>query len=449
MRIKLMGVGIIGMAMVGLMCVSQKPSPSKEANKPNIILIMADDIGYEAFGSYGNTNFKTPRIDQMARQGMQFNHCYSQPLCTPSRVKIMTGKYNFRNYHGFGELDPHETTFAHILKPQGYATCIAGKWQLRGDEYAPYKAGFDDFHVWQLTFTSYNERYKNPRVIENGQLKKYTNGEYGPQLHTDFIMNFMEEHQDEPFFAYYPMALTHRPYVPTPDSKDWDDVEIPGDGNAHNTVSDPKYFKDEVAYLDNIVGQLIDKTVALGIDDNTLILFTGDNGTGKGLISQLGDKVVRGAKGSTHKYGTHVPLIALWPGTIQAGQQNDNLIDFSDFLPTIAQATGSELPNSFVSDGVSFYPQLNGDFSNTRDWNYCYYDPGKEKYPKKVYVQNQEWKLYESGDFFNVKNDPMELSALANTDLSQDAIIIIDEFQEVLDRMKKEGEELKIAMKKG
>ena len=168
---------------------------------------MADDIGYEAFGSYGNTNYETPQLDKMASEGMQFNHCYAQPLCTPSRVKIMTGKYNFRNYERWGFLNSNETTFAHLLKAEGYATCIAGKWQLRGDEYAPYKAGFDEYHLWQLTFTSYNERYKNPRVLENGKMIKYNNGEYGPQLHTNFILDFIDRHKDKPFLAYYPMAL--------------------------------------------------------------------------------------------------------------------------------------------------------------------------------------------------------------------------------------------------
>ncbi len=125
---------------------SQKLKSSKSAEKqPNIILIMADDIGFETIGCYGSASYQTPRIDKMAQQGMMFQQCYAQPLCTPSRVQIMTGKSNFRNYEGWGYLNQNETTFAHILKSKGYATCIAGKWQLRGDEYAPYKSGFDEY----------------------------------------------------------------------------------------------------------------------------------------------------------------------------------------------------------------------------------------------------------------------------------------------------------------
>lgn len=410
-----------------------------KAKQPNIILIMADDIGYEAFGAYGNTNYKTPRIDKMAKEGMQFNHCYAQPLCTPSRVKIMTGKYNFRNYERWGYLNSNETTFAHILKSEGYATCIAGKWQLRGDEFAPYKAGFDEYHLWQLTFTSYNERYKNPRVLENGKMIKYENGEYGPQLHTNFITDFMERNKDRPFLAYFPMALTHRPYVPTPDSEDYDKVEIPSSGNAKNTVSDPKYFKDEVAYVDRIVGEIIDKVYELGIEDNTLIIFTGDNGTGVGIKSEMGKVIIPGMKGSTNQYGTHVPLIAFWAGHIKPGQVNDNLVDFSDFLPTITDVAGITLPPSFISDGMSFYPQLKGDFSKTREWIFCHFDPKNgEKYEQKRFVQNRDWKLYESGEFYDMHKDPYEKKPIAENALTAEVKVIKQQFQEVFGRMKVE-----------
>lgn len=432
---KLFQLFIATIIVVNLVNVKEISAQGNDPKKPNIILIMADDIGYEAFGSYGNTNYKTPRLDKMASEGMQFNQCYAHPLCTPSRVKIMTGKYNFRNYERFGYLNANETTFAHLLKSQGYATCIAGKWQLNGDEFAPYKAGFDEYHLWQLTFTSYNERYKNPRVLENGKMIKYNNGEYGPQLHTEFIIDFMERNKDKPFLAYFSMALTHRPYVPTPDSPDYDEVEIPGSGNAHSTISIPKYFKYEVAYVDKIVGEIIDKVHELGIADNTLILFTGDNGTGKGINSQIGKTTIPGMKGSTNKYGTHVPLITYWKGKIKPGQVNENVVDFSDFLPTITETVGIQLPETFVTDGVSFYPQLMGNFSKAREWVFCHFDPKKSKYEKRRFVQNADWKLYESGEFFNVKKDPYEKESIAENKLSSDVILIKNQFQDVLAKM--------------
>ncbi|MDP4679197.1 MAG: sulfatase-like hydrolase/transferase [Cyclobacteriaceae bacterium] len=433
---KLLQYTIATFLIIALTKANETMAQEKRSKQPNIILIMADDIGYEAFGSYGNTSYKTPKIDKMAAEGMQFNQCYAQPLCTPSRVKIMTGKYNFRNYEGWGYLNTNETTFAHILKSQGYATCIAGKWQLKGDEFAPYKAGFDEYHLWQLTFTSYNERYKNPRVVENGKMIKYQEGEYGPQLHTDFLIDFIERNKDKPFLAYYPMALTHRPYVPTPDSPDYDVVEIPSSGNAHSAVSDPKYFKDEVAYVDKIVGQIIDKVHELGIADNTLILFTGDNGTGNGINSQIGDTTIPGMKGSTNKYGTHVPLIAYWAGQIMPGQINENVVDFSDFLPTITDVVGITLPKTFVTDGISFYPQLKGDFSKAREWVFCHFDPKNgDKYPKRRFVQNAVWKLYESGEFYNVKDDPFEKNSIPDSNLTADPKNIKKQFQDVLSKM--------------
>ncbi len=421
-----------------LLCWTTELNAQERSNQPNIILIMADDIGYEAFGSYGGTSYPTPRLDKMAADGIQFNHCYSQPLCTPSRVQIMTGKYNFRNYERWGYLNTNETTFAHILKAQGYSTCIAGKWQLRGDEYAPYKAGFDEYHLWQLTFTSYNERYKNPRVLINGKMTKFDQGEYGPQMHTDFIKDFMERNQDGPFLVYFPMALTHRPYVPSPDSKDYDTFAIPSSGNAHDTKSDPKYFKDEVAYLDRLVGEIIDKTHELGIAENTLILFTGDNGTGKGITSKMGKEKIPGMKGATNQYGTHVPLIGYWAGKIKGGQVSEALIDFTDFLPTMAETAGIPLPETFIADGTSFLGQMTGEVPQSREWVFCHFDPKKSKFEKRRFVHNREWKLYENGEFYDMKADPYEKKPIPEARFSPAMLQTREQFRGVLGQMKVE-----------
>jgi arylsulfatase A len=425
-------------------CIQTPKEQIPAENRPNIILILADDIGFETIGSYGSSIYKTPRIDKMAGQGVRFEQCYSQPLSSPSRVQLMTGKSNFRNYERWGYLNQNETNFAHILKSKGYATCIAGKWQLKGDEYAPYKAGFDEYLLWNIMDTSstYNERYKNPRVLENGKKKKYTNGEYGPKLFVDFITNFMERKKDAPFLVYYPMVLSHRPFVPTPDNgKAYDDFKIVKRGESGGSPSDNNYFKDEMAFLDKNVGEILDKVNELGISKNTLILFTADNGTGVGIVSTMKDgRNIPGMKGYTNEYGIHVPLIAYWDGKIKPGQVNSNLVDFTDFLPTLCDAAKIKLPESFITDGRSFLPLMLGESYTPREWLFCHYDPQKGDFPKARFVHNKEWKLYETGEIYHVVNDPLEKTVIAGKDLNPEQKKLISTFREVFPTMVKKEE---------
>jgi arylsulfatase A len=431
---------IIILIILKFVVSSCTPTPQKPSERsPNIILIMADDMGFETIGCYGSASYKTPRIDKMAEEGVKFEYCFSQPLCTPSRVKIMTGKSNFRNYERFGYLNLNETTFAHVLKSHGYSTCIAGKWQLRGDEYAPYKAGFDEYLLWNImdTASTYSERYKNPRLLENGIRKKYENGEYGPELFVNFIKNFMERKKDTPFLVYYPMVLPHRPFVPSPDNgKDYDEFKVVNRGEPGGSPSDTVYFKDEMAYIDKIVGEIIDKIHELGINENTLILFTGDNGTGREIISTMNDgKKIPGMKGVSNKYGMHVPLVAYWNGKIKPGQVNDNLVDFADFLPTFCDAADIKLPETFITDGISFLPQMLGQDYSPREWLFCHYDPQKGGFDKKRFVYNREWKLYETGEIYNVVKDPMEQYPIAENDLNPEHRKLIATFRDVFPKM--------------
>ena len=145
---------------------------------------------------------------------MRFEHCHVQPLCTPTRVQLMTGRYNVRNYLNFGTLVRTETTFAHLLKKAGYATGICGKWQLGREKDSPQHFGFDESYLWQHTRRP--PRYANPGLEHNGKELNFTNGEYGPKLVNDFALDFVTRHKDEPFFLYYPMMLTHDPFQPTP-----------------------------------------------------------------------------------------------------------------------------------------------------------------------------------------------------------------------------------------
>ena len=371
-------------------------SPAPAALKPNLILIMADDLGYETIGANGGTSYRTPALDKLAATGVRFTHCYAQPLCTPTRVQIMTGLSNARNYINFGNMDPQAVTFANLLKRAGYATCIAGKWQLGQDLDLPKKFGFDEYCLWQHTRRP--PRYANPGLEINGVEKDYTNGEYGPDLVNNYALDFIARKKDGPFFLYYPMMLTHAPYQPTPDSQSWDPR-----ANGEKVNQADKHFGDMVAYMDKLIGKLVAKLDALGLRDNTLILFLGDNGTGKGTRSMMGDREVIGGKGSTTAAGMHVPLIANWPGQVVAGNVCSDLVDTTDFLPTLLEAAGVPLPTELKLDGRSFLPQLRGKQGQPREWIYSWYSPRQgADLTVREFAFNHRFKLYRTGDFFDL-----------------------------------------------
>jgi arylsulfatase A len=384
--LKTLSCGAAALAMPG--CNSVSGFSSGKSKRPNIILIMADDIGYECFGCYGSKIYETPVLDELARTGVRFEHCYSQPLCTPSRVKIMTGQYNFRNYVDFGVLDPKQKTFGHLLKGAGYATCVVGKWQLRGSV---------NQSLWQIM--KRGSRYKDPLMIRNGKPVEDFQGKYGPDISCDYALDFIERHKAKPFFLYFPMAIVHDPFVPTPDGEDWD---IPRHRN------NARYFPDMVAYMDKMVGRIVGKLDKLGLRKDTLFLFTGDNGTHKSIKSELDGRIIQGAKGETTDAGTRVALIVNQPGAVASGKICSDLVDFSDFVPTFAELSGAEAPQGMIMDGRSFLPQLHGKKGNPREWVFCHYDPRWGKWKKRRFVRDKRWKLYANGDLYDVPADTLE-----------------------------------------
>jgi arylsulfatase A len=353
------------------------------AKPPNIVLIMADDMGYEALSANGSESCKTPNLDKLAAGGVRFTNCFANPLCTPSRVKIMTGQYNVRNYVRFGLLDRGQTTFAHQLKAAGYATCIAGKWQLGKDKDSPQHFGFEQSCLWYHTHTgrskkdgkTIDRRFVNPLLEFNGVEKEYTNGEYGPQICTDFICDFIDKNKNKPFAVYYPMILTHCPFDPTPDSTDWDPKRLGSTTYKGDRNTPQRHFVDMVAYADKIVGQIVAQLEKSGVRENTLIIFTGDNGTDKPIVTPWNGRKVVGGKGSMTDEGTRVPLVVGWPAGIKkAGRVADDLVEFCDIMPTLCDATGAKLPANYPGDGSSIIPVLkdNAD-ARKKDWIYIWY----------------------------------------------------------------------------
>jgi arylsulfatase A len=380
------------------------------ARKPNIILIMADDFGYECVTANGGQSYQTPNLDRLAAAGMRFEECHVQPLCTPTRVQLMTGRYNVRNYVNFGTLMRSETTFGSLFKQAGYVTGICGKWQLGKEKDAPQHFGFDESYLWQHTRRP--PRYANPGLEDNGVEKEFPEGSYGPKLINDFALDFVTRHQAKPFFFYYPMILTHDPFQPTPDSANWDPQ-----AKGEQVNQSAKHFADMVAYMDKMIGRLDAKLGELGIRDNTLVVFIGDNGTHSSITSRFKDGDYRGGKGTTTRRGHHVPMIASWPAVLKQGRVSRDLISGADFLPTFCEAAGIKVPAN--ADGVSFLPQLRGEKGTPREWLYHWYSPRQGRdLAVSEFVFNHDYKLYRNGRFFDLKADPFEKSPLELASLS-------------------------------
>ncbi len=355
------------------------PTKSLPRPKPNVLLILADDLGVECLSAYGGSTHKTPNIDRLAKEGMRFTRCFSNPFCSPSRGSLLTGRYPFQNglkvvLHSKSQeniyLKPSQPSFVRQLKHDGYATQLVGKWHvsLEHKHNTIQEFGFDHYQTWQI-FDDKGEkttRFWNPYLIRDGRiLSDEIKSRYGPDVDLEVCLNFIEANarNDKPFLAYYSTCLPHYPWEPTPDSKE-QTYRAPEAGHK----GDPKYFPDMLAYLDKQIGSMLKTLEDLGVADNTIVLFLADNGTDRDLVHTWGDgKQVAGGKGTMTDRGTHVPLIVRWPGRIQPNSICEDLVDLSDFLPTLCELTGASLPELKIH-GRSFAPQLLGKPSNPREW---------------------------------------------------------------------------------
>lgn len=395
-------------------------------DRPNILFILADDVGQEVLGCYGGQSYATPHLDELARTGMKFRHGYSMPVCHPTRLTLMTGKYPFR--HGrvtWGDFPKTEEpyTWANVVAESGYATYIAGKWQLcllRDDPRHPHRLGFQhsDLFGWHE-----GPRYYEPMIYRDGAVRDDTLGHYGPDLYVRGLIEFMKLNRNRPFLAYYSMAVCHEVT---------DDLDPPV---PHGPMGRYDSYPEMVAEMDRAVGRLVAALEALKLREKTLVIFTADNGTPPEIIIQAdGKKLLRepvvsrqnglqipGGKKKLTDDGTNVPLIANWPGRIREGQVVDDLVDMSDYLPTFVELTGGTLPEGRTIDGTSFAPRLLGTGKSRRAWAYA--EEAVLPKPGGVepdgtssglrWVRTDAWKLYSDGRLYDMRADEQERHALS------------------------------------
>ncbi len=435
---------------LALLCLS---SASFAAEKPNFVIIFTDDQGYGDLGCFGGT-IETPRIDQMATEGMRLTSFYvAAPVCTPSRAALMTGCYPKRIDMATGSrlgvlldadskgLNPNEITIAEVLKAAGYRTGIFGKWHL-GDqpEFLPTRQGFDEFfgmpYSWDIHPTHPNRKYHfSPLPLLDGE----TVIELDPDLDTmtgritERAVAFIEANKDRPFFLYLAEFLPHRPLHVAPpfmknvpqSIKDQLAAEVRSHAPDNNKVRDELY-PNAIAEIDWSVGQVLDTLKRLGLDDNTLVFFTSDNGpvgNGKGSAGPL-----RGSKGNTYEGGMRVPAVVRWPGHIPAGRVNDELITAMDLLPTFARLAGARVPTDRVIDGKDVWPVLTEEAPSPHDALFYYREDTLEC------VRMGPWKLrVEAGNpvaLYNLDDDIGERNNVlsAHPDIAEQLLARIEQF---------------------
>ena len=388
------------------LCLTATTTMAETVNppqKPNVIFILADDLGIDGVSCYGSDIHPTPNIDKLAAAGTRFETCYAAPLCGPSRCVLMTGRYAFRT-GGLtnaswrpgapGALSKDERPVAKLLKQAGYATCESGKWRQVGE--TPRDWGFDEY----CTDPTAGGWYWKDSYIKNGKEITTPKEDYNPDIIQQFSLDFIRRHAkgDQPFFLYYAMHLVHKPTLHTPASP-------PQDG--------PERYQDNIAYMDKQVGEIVAELDKLGIRGRTLVMFSGDNGTASGYPSPLRGRMINGCKASMLEGGARVPLIANWPGTTPAGKVSKDLVNFSDMLATFVELANGELPKDFTYDSRSIAPQLHGEKGNPRQWAYV-------QLGAKWYVREPGFKLNQAGELFDMSDAPFtEKRVTASADTAE------------------------------
>ncbi len=435
-----MKVRQIGMLLGLLACDAAR------AGQPNVVFFLIDDLSHYGITAYGadrisskegffsEVRFGTPRIDSLATDGLRCDRAYAYPLCEPTRIALMSGMNNDRNYLQCKSQHASDITFGDLFHRAGYETCIVGKWKqtrgtrdIAGRDYI-YEFGWDEFCCFDVE--KEGRRFIDPNMVVNGKVEDYRGIDpetgrryYGPDIVNRFAIDFIKRHKEKPFFLYYPMLLVHDEHTPTPDTRPkavFDDFDVNNTCDyGHLKGDDRRYFPDMLAYMDKMVGNVLDQLEKSGLRKNTLVVVMGDNGTKECFVHTLPDGTAfEGGKGGNKENGLHVPLLLRAPGAIPAGSVYDGLVNLTDILPTLCEATGVEVPNRSEIDGISFWPQATGrEKAEHRRTIYTWYN-GNNRYTQQdtviAYAFDKHFKRYApdadypAGRFFDLRSDPME-----------------------------------------
>jgi len=412
---------IILLVILSLLTPSIAEAQKSQPKKPNIIFILADDLGIGEVGCYGADNYKTPNIDKLASDGVRFTHAFTAPLCGPSRANILTGRHLFRNgatnQDVTGQMKPSVETFMPTyLKQAGYVSTSIGKWGQLPLE--PSDFGFDDYLKYKGSGVYWNTQDKGKTYLLSGVETKLNDNEYMPDVMHKRLVEFMTQNKDKPFYVYYSLSHVHTEILPTPDSK-------PDSKNI---------YADNVSYMDKLVGQLRTELERLKLADNTILVFFGDNGTagGRAAAATIGGRRLIGQKGSMQEGGSLEPLIVYWPGVTPKGKVSGDLISAVDFVPTFVEIAGAQLPKDKIIDGQSFADQLRGAKGNPRTSVFV-------QLANNYYVRSLDYKLNQAGELFDMSKAPFEEIAVPADTKDPKAIAARKTLQAELDRLNPKG----------
>ena len=428
---------------------------------PNIIFIMVDDLGYGDLGAYGQERIQTPHLDKLAREGMRFTQFYAgSTVCAPSRCVLMTGLDTGRCFirgNGKDNLRPEDVTVAEVLKEAGYRTGLFGKWGLghEGSTGLPTRQGFDSFYGYLDQHHAHNfypsylikneQRVPLANVVPNegtwGQGVATEQKQYSHELIVDEALEFVRESAEQPFFLYFALTIPHanneagNKGMEVPDWGQYADLDWPEPQKGHAAM---------ISLMDHDVGRLMDLLGELGIDDNTIVMFTSDNGPhregGNDPDFQNSNGPLRGIKRSLHDGGIRVPLIARWPGHIEAGRQTDWIGGFQDVLPTLADLAGEPVGEDADIDGLSFVPTLLGkDGQQNHDYLFwAFYERGGARA-----IRTQEWKAVQQPIHTAIRLYDLDEDISESNDLAADHPEVVAQLKTLMDQAYKPSDRWK------